>query len=157
MHYSRSHFLLSICFTIISLLLAYVWRGRICSYLCLSKQDLDLLISFQTLLFSIRPGNLKKQVFTWQVNKTDSKLTISLLLCSPIKAYLLIAEENNHIITCVQCRAPAGSMERRWRDMSGAAKQQRKHNILFASCSSHTHSPTEINLHVSNFAEAGQA
>lgn len=50
----------------------------------------------------------------------------------------------------------AGSMERRWRDTSGVAKQQRKHNILSPSCSSHTHSPTEINLCVSNFAEAGQ-
>lgn len=46
---------------------------------------------------------------------------------------------------------------RGWRDRSGVAKQQRKHNILFARCSSRTHSPTEINLHVSNFAEAGQA
>lgn len=80
-----------------------------------------------------------------------------LSLCSPIKTYLLIAEENNHIITCVQHRAPAGTKERRCRDMTGAAKQQRKHNILSASCASDAHSPTETSLHVSNFPEAGQA
>ena len=80
-----------------------------------------------------------------------------LLLSSPIKTYLLIAEQNNYIITCIQCGTPPGKMERRCRDMTGAAKQQKKHNMLFASCSSETHLPTEISLNASNFAKAVQA
>lgn len=58
-HYSMSHFLLSVCFIIITPLLTYAWCGRICSHVCLRKQGLDLLTSFQTLLFWIRPGDLK--------------------------------------------------------------------------------------------------
>lgn len=105
-------FQLSVCFTIITPSLTYVWCGKIRSYLCLSKQDLDLLTSFQTLLFWIRPGDLKQQVLIWQANRRGSKLTITPLLCSPIKVYLLIAEENNCIIPCVQCRAPVGTREK---------------------------------------------
>lgn len=46
----------------------------------------------------------------------------SLLLSSPIKRYLLIAEQDNSIITCIQHGAPAGKMKRRCRDMTGVAK-----------------------------------
>lgn len=81
----------------------------------------------------------------------------SLLLFSPITMYLLIAEQNSYITTCIQRGDPAGKMERRCRDTTGVAKQQTKQNMLFASCWSETHLPTAINVNDSDFAKAVRA
>lgn len=70
--------------------------------------------------------------------------TISLSLSSPIKMCLLITEQNNYIIISIQCGAPAGKAERRCRDMTEVSKQQKKHNILFASRSNETHQLSSI-------------
>lgn len=80
----------------------------------------------------------------------------SLLLSSPIKMYLLVPEQDNYMITCIQCGAPVGKMKTRCRDMTGVAKHQKKY-MLLASCSSETDLSTEINLKASDFAKAVQA